>query len=76
MECHSVVLDKVDLLQALDFTQDLLSLKFSPTFRCIFTSSDTRNDSSKDKDELEEFQKIKKHMMGQDKALIIKLQQD
>jgi hypothetical protein len=55
MECHSVVLDKVDLLQALDFTQDVLSLKFQPTFRCIFTSSDSRSDSSKDKDELEEF---------------------
>lgn len=55
MMCHSVVLDKVDLLQALDFTEDLLSLKFEPAFRCIFTSSDSRSDSSKDKEELEEF---------------------
>lgn len=75
-ECHSVVLDKIDLMQALDFGEDLLKLTYTPTYRCVFTSTDQRKDSAKDKAELEEFQAIKKHFMGQDKALIIKLSHD
>jgi hypothetical protein len=51
-------------------------LTYTPTYRCIFTSTDQRKDSAKDKAELEEFQSLKKHFMGQDKALIIKLNHD
>jgi molybdenum cofactor biosynthesis enzyme len=39
--CHSLVIDKIDLLQALDFGSDLLKLNiFKPSYRCIFTNTD------------------------------------
>lgn len=43
--CHSVVLDKTELLQALDFGDELKTLLYKPSFRCIFTTSDLRDDS-------------------------------
>ena len=39
--CHSLVIDKVDLLQALDFGTDLIKLTvLQPSYRCIFTTTD------------------------------------
>ena len=71
------MLDKVDLLQALDFGSDLKKITtFQPSFKCIFTTTDTRNDKDKPVEEFEEFKEIKKTFMGSDKALIIKLNHD
>lgn len=72
---HTAVLDKVDLLQALDFGDDLKKLSYlsRPKFRCIFTSTDCRDNSVKDKNELEEYKQIKQNFMGEEKALIIKM---
>jgi len=72
--CFSLVLDKIDLLQALDFGADLIKLTaFKPSFRCIFTSTDSRNEAEKPAEEVSEYKEIKKQFMGQDKALVIKL---
>jgi hypothetical protein len=39
--CHSLVIDKIDLLQALDFGADLIKLNvFKPTYRCVITTTD------------------------------------
>lgn len=76
-DCFSTVLDKVDLLQALDFGSDLKKITtFQPSFRCIFTTTDTRNDKDKPAEEFEEFKEIKRTFMGSEKALIIKLNHD
>jgi hypothetical protein len=45
-----------------------MKIKIKPSFRCIFTST-TENDEK-------EFIPIKKHFMGTDKALVIRLQHD
>lgn len=64
MTCQNTVLDKVDLLQALDFGSDLKQLSFTPANRCIFTSSDIRDDKQKPSDEVEDFKLIKAAFMG------------
>jgi len=51
MQCFSLVLDKVDLIQALEFGDDLKNLSFQPSYRCIMTSTDAREDKDKNKDE-------------------------
>ena len=76
MQCFSSVLDKVDLIQALEFGDDLKNLQFQPIYRCIMTSTDAREDKDKNKDELQEFKEIKRIFMGAEKALIIKLNHD
>jgi len=73
MQCLNVVLDKVDLLQALEFGSDLAQLKFDYSYRCLMTSSDMRADQDKTAEEIEEFKSIKSHFMGDKKALVIKL---
>ena len=45
MLCHSIVIDKIELLQALDFGDDLKQLKYEPAFRCIFTTTDYRGET-------------------------------
>lgn len=63
--CHSLVIDKIDLLQALDFGGDLLKLTvFKPTYRCIFTSTDSRSETEKSSQEITEYKDIKKLFMG------------
>jgi hypothetical protein len=63
--CHSLVIDKFDLLQALDFGSDLLKLTvFKPTYRCIFTTTDTRVETEKPATEVAEYKEIKKVFMG------------
>lgn len=75
--CHSAVIDKVDLLSALDFGVDLKKLTvFTPSYRCIMTTTDQRVESEKTAQEVEEYKEIKKTFMGQDKALVIKLNHD
>lgn len=76
MQCHSIVVDKVELLQALDFGDDLKQLKYESAFRCIFTTTDTRGDTQKQPEEIKEFKAIKQHFMGTEQALIIKLNHD
>lgn len=75
--CYSLVIDKVDLLQALDFGGDLLKLTvLKPTYRCVFTTTDSRSETEKSSQEITEYKDIKKLFMGQDKALVIKLNND
>jgi len=52
---QSVVLDKIDLLQALDFGSDLVKLGLKAKYRCVFTNSDSRDEAVKEKSEVEEF---------------------
>jgi len=73
MECHNLVLDKLDLLQALEFGSDLTQIKISYAYRCIMTTTDMRSDDEKPEEEVEEFKQIKSHFMGSKKALVIKL---
>lgn len=73
---QSVVLDKVDLLQALDFGADLIKLAMKAEYRCVFTCSDGRDEALKEKEEVEEYKQIKQSFMGDQKALIIKLNAD
>ena len=44
MVLHTLILDKVELLQALDFQKDLTKINLSPNYKCIFTSTDPRDD--------------------------------
>jgi hypothetical protein len=75
--CHSLVLDKIDLLQALDFGSDLVKLNnFKPSYRCIITTTDQRAEPEKSVTEVSEYKEIKKVFMGSDKALVIKLNHD
>ena len=64
MICHSVILDKIDLLQALDFGSDLKKLTYTPSYRCIFTTTDQRSESAKSSVDLDEYKEIKRHFMG------------
>ena len=73
MVCHSVVLDKVDLLQGVDFGSDLKQLSFDHTYRCVMTTTDLRDEKDKPEDELEEFKEIKLAAMGSAKALVIRM---
>jgi hypothetical protein len=44
MVLHTLILDKVELLQALDFQKDLKKINLSPIIKCIFTTTDPRDD--------------------------------
>ena len=68
-----MVLDKLDLLQALEFGSDLTQIKASYTYRCIITTTDMRSDDVKPTEEVEEFKQIKSYFMGSGKGLVIKL---
>lgn len=47
MVLHALILDKVELLQALDFLKDLKKLDLFPNYKCIFTTTDPRDDRVK-----------------------------
>jgi len=68
-----MVLDKLDLLQALEFGSDLTQIKASYTYRCIITTTDMRSDDVKPTEEVEEFKQIKSYVLGSGKGLVIKL---
>jgi len=76
MKTHSVVLDKVDLLQAMDFKDEIVSLgdtlKDKVNGKIIFTTnvSDEKDLSA---EEQEDYKDIKAAMMGDAKALIVKM---
>lgn len=74
MECQNVVVDKVDLLMALEFGSDLKKIDVNFNYRCVLTTTDMRADKEKLEDEMSEFKEIKDHFLGANKkALIIKL---
>lgn len=49
---------------------------FKPSYRCLFTTTDSRSETEKSSQEITEYKEIKKLFMGQDKALVIKLNHD
>lgn len=57
----------------MDFGSDLCKLDFKPVYRCVFTTTDSRDEATKEKEEVEEYKKIKQAFMGEAKALVIKL---
>jgi superfamily II DNA/RNA helicase len=74
-----VVLDKVDLLQAMDFKDELTEIGSSLTDlingKVIFTTN-VKDDKDQGIDEQNDFTEIKASLMGTEKALIIRMNDD
>jgi len=81
LKCHSVVLDKVDLMQALDFSDDIQTVgqmlvgDLAPSHSTIFTST-LLDDSTQSVEDKVEFLKVKQSLMGEKKALIIQMKEE
>lgn len=76
LKYHSLVLDKIDLLQAMDFKDELVeigdTLKDQVNGKFIFTTN-VRDEKDLSVEEQDDFQTIKTAVMGTEKALIIRM---
>lgn len=77
---HSVILDKVDLLQAMDFKDEIIEVaaivkEAQVNGKLIFTTN-VRDETDLSVDEQEDFQAIKSALMGNEKALIVRMNDD
>ena len=77
---HSVVLDKIDLLQAMDFKDEIIEVAEVVTEaqvngKMIFTTN-VRDEKDLSIDEQEDFKTIKSALMGAEKALIVRMNND
>lgn len=74
LECNSLYVDKIDLHSALDLTNELVKiseLMEKPTFKTILTTQFKGATSDNEQEQL-----LKKAFMGEEKALIIQLNDD
>ena len=79
MHYHSIVLDKVDLLQAMEFKDEIVEIgdiiKGKVNGKVIFTTN-VSDEKELHIDAQNDYSEIKTAMMGKDKALIIKMNTD
>lgn len=78
MECHSLIIDKIDLHLALDFQQDLKALsefEINPQFKTLLTTN-VKQDEQGVSNDSQSYKEIKKAFMGDNKALIIQVNED
>ena len=73
---YAAILDKVDLLQAMDFKEELLSIGETiskiTAGKVIFTTN-VRDEKDTPSDEQDDFREIKAAWMGSEKALIVRM---
>ena len=77
---HSVILDKLDLLQAMDFKEEIVEvanvLKEAQVSGKVIFTTNVRDEKDLSIEEQDDFKTIKAALMGTEKALIVRMNDD